>query len=224
MVKKVFRNFHRKRRGRKGKHSKNTLAHRIDRQILKRQETKFLQLFSGLTAVTTGGPTNAYLLQMAQGTGEQQRVGSQILITAFKFRFAINENLTGQCSRMRFIIMRDKKPNNTLVPPISDVDWFASKTLANAWFSGYDIQTVPSRYQVLMDKSVNLNTVGGATDQGQKKSFVWNHYKKYKVTFNANAGTPADVTDGQFILAIYSDAGANGPFYSFEMLMKYKDA
>jgi len=121
------------------------------------------------------------------------------------------------------MIIRDKQDNAAL--PATAVDWFVDKNAASCWLSGYDLSTVGPRYQILMDKTFNLNIAGGATDQPVYRTAKWSSYKKMQVIYNiGNAGTIADIIKGGILFAAYTDQAANGPSYQFEHMVKFKDA
>lgn len=186
------------------------------------EEAKFFQTFGASTQVLTGAPIMGAMIPLiTQGTSAITRLGSVISMYNIKFRAMIACNVAA-ASVIRVLIIRDKQPNGAL--PASAQIFFADKTAANSWYSGYDPTFVGPRFEVLMDRSKQLAIQGGATDQGEKTIMKWRSKKPIKAVFNGNAGTIADIVKNDLLLCCYTDVAANGPFITFECTYNFKDA
>lgn len=183
----------------------------------------YVALFGASTTVTTGAPIMAPIFPLiAPGMLPGERLSNRIMLTKIEMRFACNSNAAG-AGRLRLMMIRDKQTSGAAPP--STVDWFLDKTGADSWYSLYDPSTVPQRYEILMDKSVSLNVLGGATDQGQKKSVTWRHTKKHKCYFINTVGTGvlANIEAGSIVFAAYSENAATGPNVAYEVKFTYRD-
>jgi len=199
----------------------------VRRSIDRAEETKFGFSLGGPTAVVTGTPTMALIFgALNQGVIATTRIGQQVTTKSFELRMAFDPNVLA-AARIRVMIIRDKQTNGAL-PPAGATDWLMDKGGAASWYSMYDPSTVPGRYDILMDKSANLNIVGGAGNFPEKKCIFWKSTSRQGtgvVKYNVgNTGNVTDINKGSIILAVYSDLAANGPSYVFEFAVKFKDA
>lgn len=216
---KRFRRSFKRRKGRKVARIST-----VKRMISRREESKFGYSSGGPTAVTTGAPTMAIVFGfMNQGAANTQRIGQKITCHSMQFRLACDCNVAG-ASRIRVLIVRDKQTNGAL--PASAQDWFMDKNAATSWYSLYDPSTVGPRYEILCDKSRQLNIGGGNAQTPLKSMISWRMKRKpFSVVYNiGNAGTIADINKNSILLCVYTDAVANGPSYVFDFAAKYKDA
>lgn len=215
--------FTRKRRGGRRKCRKVTSC-TVRRMIARTEETKFIVAFSGAPVVVlTGTPFVGIIAPLcAQGTSATQRTGQKVTIIRLGLRFACDANVAQSC-RIRVMVVRDKQ-TNAAAPPTAQ-DWFADKAGANSWYSGYDPNTVGPRYQILMDRSRKLDISGGATDRTNREMVLWRKSIKIPVLFNGlGGGGIADIVKNGILIAVYTDAVANGPSIVHETTCWYKDA
>lgn len=195
----------------------------VRRMISRTQENKCSFKHSGALAITTAAGTVINLVEMQKGNNAGQRNGQRITVNKIDVRVACDANTAGANScRFRAMIIVDKQADAALP---STVDWFLDKTVANAVLSGYDPNTVGPRYQILRDRTLQLNMGGGATDATIRKEFRYLSFKRHNISFNqGNVGDITDIVKGALYLCVYTDAAVNGPSYAWTTTYTFKDA
>jgi len=155
------------------------------------------------------------LVKIAQGTGESQRDGRKILVTAIGWKFNLSmqfsEN-TGQPADdvVRIMLYLDKQANGATaaVTDLLETDNYQSfNNLANR-----------GRFKTLMDRTYTLNRTAGGGDVGAANT-NWagfeiddSFYKKcaIPVEFSAAAGAITEIRSNNIGVLIISKTGAVG--------------
>lgn len=201
---------------------KKTSVATVRRMISSRQETKTSLKHAGALAVLTTSAQVINMVELKKGSDVNQRTGQRIKINKIDCRVACDASPLNS-ARIRIMVIRDKQADALL--PLLAYDWFVDKTIANAVLSGYDPNTVGPRYQILKDRTFQLNVLGGANDRTERHEFRLLSFKKHSITFNAgNAGDVTDILTGSIYLAVYSDATVDGPSFAYTFSYTFKDA
>lgn len=200
-------------------------------------EKKFINWTIGHVDITTTG-TMLSLVQPAQGTTAQQRLGNKIVVKSLYLRmmYGHTDAFVGSGAAaanpgtiIRTMILIDKQPNGALpgLGDILDTSGGGAPALIPLNLAYRD------RFIVLMDKNFHLGpyiTTGAPFAGMNGVAPATGIYKKYKklsvpVHFKGNAGSIADVASNSFILLNISATGsAPAPAVYAELRLRFVDA
>lgn len=220
----LARSFKRKRR--------RTATKKITRIVARMEETKW-STFQAVPAPVAATPVGYTLNNMQKGTDRNTRIANRIRMVSLELSAWIQGNpalTTGQV--VRAVVFLDKQANGVL-PTIADM--MNDPTVTNQYNSLFNPNTVPRRYQILMDKKwmfdpVIATTTTPATGIVTTVSAVQRMFRrkislKLKQTLynDANAGTVADIIKPALYIYWFTDV-ATAPIIAQEVVFRFKDA
>lgn len=155
----------------------------------------------------TSGTITAIVRGMAQGDTNNTMDGNSILLKSVNLRFSVIMNASATCTRLRFLLLKDTRPNSAL-PAITDI---LSSSSIQA-FMNIDDQL--KRFRVLADKKITVNT-----QNPEKQFFISRKFKQTHVKFN-DAQLPV-LND--FYVACISDEPTNTPTINMTSRLRFYD-
>lgn len=217
----------RKGRGRK---RKSRFAHAVERVVYNLAESKFVFSFSAAATFNTGAVSFALIPVIAQGSEENQRIGSEI----FAMRNVIKMNLTPpavQFLRYRFIVWRprgrfavsgDQLFDTAEVPTA----YLASLGTAQAMIGPLDWRV----YDVMYDRTwIHKNRVSAATagtSTYMNDFFFWEFdlrmFSKYIYSDDTLDTSDSFMITWPWYLTVLSDNATNTT-YDLSYMFSYKD-
>ena len=172
-------------------------------------ELKFIDAFLGATNCVTGGTVFGIMPAIAIGTGENDRIGRQIMIRRFHLRFLIKlqdtTNPLNTTNTVRCLFVMDRQVNGA-TPAVSDIlnisDWQSFNNLANS-----------HRFRILSDKLYTINcTAGGYTgtsDIGFAKSMHGSislpKMAQCPIEYSANTGVISEIRSCGFWFLVIAE-------------------
>ncbi|AXH73100.1 MAG: putative capsid protein [Cressdnaviricota sp.] len=218
-----------KRRRTSAKSSKVNLSllQRKVNQLSRGVETKVKQFIeSGPMLVSGSGPTwqtTVGLSDIAQGAGDQERIGSKVMATGISFSFLITPDRRNlKPFTYRVVVFRDKQHSNSASlaaqgPYGGQTAPFQTMTLGNE-----EVAVMPynwdmrGRYQFYRDKTHTLNPVvaldydptNGNTSEIIPEAYVEHFDIKFPspipIYYTGAGGTNAEVSTNMFQIGIYA--------------------
>lgn len=167
---------------------------------------------NGATVPSTG--TLVQLNQIAQGTGDSQRVGNRVYLRYLRFAAAIVQNPTTYTSgTVRFLIFVDTEGNPANPPTLANVLEF--DTAGNGLVSPID-SDYTQRYTVLMDKRISVSATG-------PEELTFKKFRKLNV-ISSWSGSSATAYDKHSIwLLMVSGVPADGPSVIYSSRIAFVD-
>jgi len=165
---------------------------------------------SGISATIASGQVQNTLNDVAQGTGQSQRVGRSIMVTAVQCRGHLElptaANPDEGSDRVRVMLVLDKQANGAAAA-ITDV-------LQSATTYSFNNLSNVNRFRVLYDKILTLNS-GGSAGGGLQTSSVQHQFTIYQrcrvpIQYNGPGGTLPDIQSNNFLMIFLSDSGLTG--------------
>lgn len=121
-------------------------------------EMKFNDATIDDAAVVANGTIQNELLEIAEGVGEEQRVGRKITIRKCIYRFTITIATTATAANttdtVRLMIVQDKQANGAM-PTVANV-------LQTDFYLGLNNLANSARFRTLFDKFYDLNCIAGS--------------------------------------------------------------
>lgn len=196
---------------------KSTLAtKKYVRNLLdKKIEDKTHEIDQGFRPADTAA--DYVVSQIAAGTGESNRTGTEISVKSFYFRAIAERHATPAENKIRVIVWIDRSPDATL----SYTDILETDTSLKVLYSPYNTDNAGA-YTILYDKLFILSTNSGyARFTKLYKRWKTGHRIKY-------IGTGAtDYGRGQIKMTYVSDDATSGvslPYFSVLGRLTYEDA
>jgi len=144
---------------------------------------------------------------MSQGDTNNTFKGNSILLKKINLRFSALMNSSATATRLRFIVLRDLRPQ-TALPGITDI---LSGTNVQAFLN---IDDQIQRFRVLMDKRITLTT------NYPEKMFIFNRqFRRMHIKFN-DSQVPV-LND--IIIACLSDEPTNTPTINIGSRLRFYD-
>lgn len=192
-------------------------------------ELKFLDKNTPDADVLTTGGVVASLINMAQGTSENERIGRQVLgvnwmISGKAIMNADSATFDAQSStnRVRVIVFLDRQSNGAAAT--------TTDILVTADIDSFYSMVNKDRFYVLKDKKIFLNanflisaTITGAV---MKTFFLKGSLKKLPFLYSGTAGNMSNVRSnniGVLLIAEFAETGANGVKVGFRTRFQYVD-
>jgi len=184
------------------------------------------------TTPTTGAnnSTGAIFLTIAQGSGENQRVGNKICVTNFNFKgvLQVNSRATTTGCRVRYMFVWDMQANGAVFTAANLLNVDAGATanaqstmLVNAFRELDEV----ARFKVIKDKTVFLNPV--ATNAGTIATHEIPLKCSWKgeqvVHYSGANGTIGELRSANLALLIFADEADTAASYSGVGRVKFTD-
>ncbi len=217
------------RRGfrKKRHHSSKAQIARVVQSILKVEKKHFTigQVNASISAGWQNVDATVGLFDIQQGSGESQRIGSQIKITNVNWRWNLTNHIipTSAVSEdVRLMIILDKQCNG------------ASAATALIWsdddYQGYNNIDNKRRFRTLYDSgTISLKKTGGAGDgttniftSDVKNGAVYLKNLDIMIDFDASAAAITDLTSNNLIFAVASHTGGHAALDSL-VRFRYTD-
>ena len=178
------------------KKAKMTKSTPYKKQVILAPELKYLDTAFSTDATTTGAVIS--LSTLATGNTVLTRDGNKIVPKSFELRIRLELEAITQNAVIRFVLVRDRQANQVAVPAFNNVyDSITPESLR--------VIANLSRYDILMDKTVTMNTESGAVQKMFFKKYV--KVKGDVVTSYVDNTAAVPVTNGYSLLYI-SDVAA----------------
>lgn len=191
-------------------------------------ELKFYDIDVDDGTVTQGGTiqNSGSVVNIAQGTGESQRVGRKCTIKSIHWRYAITLPESDAIANppsgdtIRVILYIDKQCNGTTAATtdiMESNDWQSFRNLANS-----------GRFQILFDKTHSLNYMGLASDGAgvvsapdRRLDFSFNKKCYVPLEFNSTTGVISELRSNNIGVLLMSRVGTIG--FNSKMRFRYSD-
>ncbi len=151
-------------------------------------EVKFHDVDHDDAAIATGGTVIPTVAIIAQGVGESERIGRKITVSKIHWRYdlelATSTNINDS-DIVRVIMFQDKQCNKAtaaVLDILETADFQSFRNLSNV-----------GRFNILLDRSFNLNFLAGAgngtSNDGATVVRGYTFYKNCSIPMEYNAGT-----------------------------------
>lgn len=218
------RNNHKKRSGKKGLTLK-----KVEKQIRKIQkndkpEAKYVDSIFA-TSPNYNGSITDLTASITQGTNENQRVGTQIMLKYFRLRVrAIGLNTSTNSSvQIRVLLVRGNAENGT-IPTVATT--LTTLGTANATITPYNWDN-KSKQNVLYDKMVTVASgFSPSVSAGWQndKMFMKNVKLNFKSTYGPGTTPASALNHGLYLILISDTTSANAPSIGCDSRLVYTDA
>lgn len=188
-----------------------------------KQERKFADNAQPSINTSTFGASHSFIPNIAQGTGESERIGRQITIKTLQLRCIYRNDVTNTNTQtaagIRILCILDKQANGTEIGP-SDV-------LETTEYLSYLNLVNRHRFTVLMDKYFQLNSMGGAYD-GVTSKFVehegvFSWYKKTNIPIEYSAMTGGTTERRSNNIVMIAIGNSTHVAYQFKFRVRFVD-
>jgi len=175
-------------------------------------EHKYTEYFS---TASLNGSTIVPLTLVAQGDDTMNRNGNSIKAASISIKgdWKINSAST-DATTCRMIVFIDNATMGTL-PSISDL--LDDNGSTPRVLQHYDPDFAGSRFTILDDKRININT------QRPSNDFSMYHKLHHHVKYDLTTGVIAAATTGHVYIALMDDASSNYPTYRFSSTFRFID-
>lgn len=173
-------------------------------------ESKIIPVTHTLTAISSTGSLTL-LNALAQGTGQNNRIGDEYRMKSIFTRFAVTHNSSGSAAQsLRFMVVKDKQPNGSSTSPGNILD-------TASYLGLYDADHM-KRYTVYCDETYTVSVTGNQRIAAKCYVDLSQPMGKYdnnnRVECQSNNGDITDIsTNAYYILVISSDV-TNGPTFT----------
>lgn len=205
----------------KSKSSKKTLSRRvnkIERKLAQQKpEIKYIYdintpvvLASGTTHFTIGG--------LAQGAGEDQRVGDRVRALNITGTVSLANSSSANEVFARVMLVRNKSNNEDVTVDTDQILFLpVADTSENRVTAQYN-KTWKTRYKILYDKKAYLNRVEQNISQ---QFFSFSVPLNYNINYSGNTSSPEFIIDNRVTLTIILSDGVR---FNSNLRMSYTDA
>ncbi len=220
-----IKSTNRRRKRRQGKLTVRKLNQKVNKMEKKLEgalEQKFRDTnISTALPILSGSSTLMELTLIAEGTGDQSRVGEAIHVDSIYSKLLFRHNGAGSVTphTLRILLLKDKASQGDN----PELGFFLqnSSGLA-AIYSPYDRSKIRG-FNIIQDNIVTL--VNGSDSEVHSYEFYWKNKKlSEKTTFIGNAGTETQRFDNHYYILLISDQAANGPTVEGNVRLTYLDA
>ncbi len=179
-------------------------------------EKKYHDVTEADKAIAKDTPEIYVLNGIAQGDGEDQRVGFNVKATSLYWRINLTANGATNSNLCRILVVLDKQGDGSL-PSVTDVltatNVDAFRELKNAY-----------RYKILYDRRVKVAPEGQTGDLVTLKGYT-NFKYPVMVRYNADTTSVSSITTNPIYLIAFSDALSSGspPVMDFISRFRYVD-
>ena len=180
-------------------------------------------------AVPVGGIIVAPSINLiAQGTGEQQRVGRKCTIESIHMRFNLNvDNFQGAIPQggdnIRTIVYLDSQANGAAAT-VTDI-------LATAGLNSFRNLANSLRFKILMDKThsinyagIGSNAVNNANQHAVTRYYTWNKKCKIPLEFSGSTGVISEIRSNNVGVLLISDVGVGFEIANFRVRFSDKSS
>ncbi len=177
-------------------------------------EFKHLTNFQTNLSVPDAAGTIVQLTNVVQGDTSVTRDGSNIKIISIGLDYHVIQHATAVSTVVRIMVIHDRQTNQALY---TTGDLLADATTIDSISSPRNLDNT-RRFQVLYDKKHLFSDSGSTVARGK-------FYKKlqYKLRYDANAGTIADLTQSSLSLLVISNEPTNVPLFHGAIRLRYVD-
>lgn len=200
----------------------NKKIQKINRNI----ELKESDMNIASTALNPVGIVRSFVDAIAQGTADNQRVGTMISPTSLQFRAYLRSNTTTVGpSTSRLIVAWDKQADQ-LNPPVSGANGVLDSTVVtNELLSPFNHDNI-ERYTILYDKvfTLNVNSSTSSTTTVPNGKYI---KKKIKLSRNIRYGTigaGVPITNNLVFIWLTDTLLAGQPTFEMGSRLYYKDS
>lgn len=199
-------------------------------------EKKYVEFNFTDTTVPTTGYLPGSITNIAQGVGDDQRIGRKVVVKSISLRGEIkmpNESNTvlgaasPQSDVMRFMVVQDKQTNGAAANMNSIIAFGAANGGAATldWRAFRNMDNI-DRFNILVDRTVKIanpvftNGTGSATQQ----IVQYNIYRKCNITVDYSTTTAAIGSQASNSLSIYCITSAGLASWNGIVRVRYTDA
>lgn len=147
---------------------------------------------------------------MAQGTGDNERIGTKVIFQNITFNGVLTASNTATSTFVRLILLVDKEFNQAL-PAVADV-----LQAVNVVSPLHEDNT--KRFVVLKNKLMNMSNTG--QNNAKMKFFIKLPFHGF---YDGGGATAADCKENQILLLLVSDQAVNTPSLHWFSRIKYTD-
>lgn len=209
----------RKKYNRKKKGLTKLIKAIADKEINRKQEKKFFDLYSNALAVSAAGNTCQNLVPLSQGAGDQgYRVGDKCDLCGLNYNVTFRIGDTTNIMRM---ILFQWRSTPGVTPAQTDIMSYGVNA-PEAVLSSYNHDN-GDRYTILLDKTVNLDSNNNSV---MVKRGTLNLSRKKKFRFQGTLNFVSDgsnTTNGIWALFISDSTAAGHPTVDYYFRTTYRD-
>lgn len=198
----------------------------VKRMISRNEETKWAPYdFLFNTAYDVNTDKLLMMSNNAQGVARSERLGNKITITKFQF-FISSAAANGIFSRLRFIMFIDKQARATPPVPSDLLQGQGTIMTANSVQQVLNPNTVPSRYQILLDRFFTVGIEGGSTNVSQETIKRYTVRKKITIQYTDGGGSGQAVVQDKVVygMVISDEVVGSQPSARITGIFYFKDA
>lgn len=174
-------------------------------------ELKFHDVDLSLANIPQIGLRNADLLTIAEGNGEEERIGRKITIKSILIRANAllpgGTNLAQASETVRFMVVQDTQANGAQAA--------ATDVLETANYKAFNNLANSSRFRVMLDKQLTLRCSAGSgngtTDNHLQNEYNFNFYKKCSIPIEydntASTGAISTIRSNNILVFAFGRAG-----------------
>ncbi len=187
-----------------------------------KEELKFHDVDVDDATIAAGGTIVASsLVQIAQGTGESERLGRRCVVKALGFRYRIVSASTAGASLLgsdvvRVLVYLDKQANGAAAA-VTDI-------LESAEFHSFNNLANKNRFRTLHDKTFTLNAKAGAGDGTTNDAAGVNEYNDFytklnlPIEYDSTAGAVTELRSNNIGICLLSASG----LYTFDSKVRIR--
>ncbi len=168
---------------------------------------------TNLTMPATVG-TIVQLTNVVLGDTSITRDGSNIKIVSIYLEYDITQHVTATATACRVMFVHDRQTNQAI---FTTADLLHDVTAIDVINSPRNLDNT-SRFQVLYDKKHYLSDTNNLITSGKFHKKV-----QFKLRYDANAGTIADLTQSSLALVVFSNEATNAPTFHGFIRLRYVD-
>ncbi len=181
---------------------------------MKRQIEKKEHVIKATDVAFNSTPTVIQLTNLVTGDSNTTRDGSKVMVTSFTFNYFVQRHASASRTIWRIMLVQDKQTNGAEFDPS---ELLQDDTVLDNLVSPYNTDN-NHRFRVLYDELAPGKSANSAI-------WVRKIFKKVRIplTYDASAGTIADLTSNSLALLIMSDEDTNTPVMTYNVRLRYED-
>ncbi len=185
--------------------------------VLTTQEYKSSTInFASQTPFDTG--VVLLLTTVAQGTGDNQRIGNVIVIKKLMMRVCMNATGTSKGNCYRIMVLYDKQFNKA-TPATSDI------LVGGLPHSSRDFLDLTNRNRFMTLFNSGIFNLGANTNDNDNRTIEWYCKCNAETIFSGAGSTAASIVSGAIIILLIGDAPVVGEagVFDIQMRMRFQD-
>jgi len=170
--------------------------------------------------INSGTSTLINLTEIANGTGNQQRIGDSVNVRSLFVKMLFDHNGAGSVAPqvLRMLLFKGKRPDQT-APQLGDI--VQNSAAGSSIYSPYDKAQIGG-FKILKDEMFTL--INADSMEVRSFEYYWQNPRLEETTFTGPDGTVGQRILNHYYMILISDQVSNGPSASGWIRLNYTDA